>query len=71
MLEPHGLVYIQDQVKRISNGITSNRYKRTRSKKIRKFFDTMPHLRHEIEVENPKTKVKNKITFKGIQDFFQ
>ena len=40
-------------------------------KKIRKFFDTMPHLRHEIEVENPKTKVKNKITFKGIQDFFQ
>jgi hypothetical protein len=40
-------------------------------KKIRKFFDTMPQLRHEIEVENPKTKVKNKITFKGIQDFFQ
>ena len=38
---------------------------------IRKFFDTMPQLRHEIEVENPKTKVKNKITFKGIQDFFQ
>ena len=40
-------------------------------KKIRKFFDTMPHLRHEIEVVNPKTKVKNKISFKGIQDFFQ
>ena len=40
-------------------------------KKVRKFFDTMPHLRHEIEVENPKTKVKNKITFKGLQDFFQ
>ena len=40
-------------------------------KKIRKFFDTMPHLRHEIEVENPKTKVKNKRTLKGIQDFFQ
>ena len=38
---------------------------------IRKFFDTMPHLRHEIEVDNPKTKVKNKITFKGLQDFFQ
>jgi hypothetical protein len=40
-------------------------------KKIKKFFDTMPHLRHEVEVENPKTKVKNKITFKGLQDFFQ
>ena len=25
--------------------------------KLNKFFDTMPQLRHEIEVENPKTKV--------------
>jgi hypothetical protein len=40
-------------------------------KKIKKFFDTMPHLRHDVEVENPKTKVKNKITLKGLQDFFQ
>ena len=40
-------------------------------KKIKMFFDTMPHLRHEVEVENPKTKVMNKITFKGLQDFFQ
>lgn len=39
--------------------------------KIKLFFDTMPQLRHEIEVENPNTKVKNKIVFKGIQDFFQ
>lgn len=38
--------------------------------KIKKFFDTMPHLRHEIEVENPKTQVKSKIVFKGLQDFF-
>ena len=38
---------------------------------IKKFFDTMPHLRHDVEVENPKTKVMNKITFKGLQDFFQ
>ena len=40
-------------------------------KKIKKFFDTMPQLRHEIDVENPKTKVTSKITFKGLQDFFQ
>lgn len=39
-------------------------------KKIKNFFDTMPQLRHEIEVENPKTKVKSKVTFKGLQDFF-
>ena len=40
-------------------------------KKIRKFFDTMPQLRHEMEIENPKTKVKHMITFRGLQDFFQ
>ena len=39
--------------------------------KIRKFFDTMPQLRHEVEVTNPKTSVKSKVTFKGLSDFFQ
>ena len=39
--------------------------------KVKKFFDTMPQLRHEVEVTNPKTGVKSKVTFKGLQDFFQ
>ena len=38
--------------------------------KIRKFFDEMPKLRHEVEVENPKTKVKSTVTFSGLADFF-
>ena len=38
---------------------------------IRKFFDTMPQLRHEVEVKNPKTGVTSSVTFKGLQDFFQ
>jgi hypothetical protein len=38
---------------------------------IKKFFDTMPQLKHEVEVENPKTKVKSKVTFRGLNDFFQ
>ena len=38
--------------------------------KINKFFETMPQLRHEIEIENPKTKVKSKVVLKGAQDFF-
>jgi len=38
--------------------------------KLNQFFDTMPQLKHEIEVENPKTKVKSKIVLKGAQDFF-
>ena len=38
---------------------------------IKKFFDSTPQLRHEVEVTNPKTNVKSKVTFKGLQDFFQ
>ena len=30
----------------------------------------MPQLKHEVEIENPKTKVKSKIVLKGAQDFF-
>ena len=37
---------------------------------IRKFFDTMPSLKHTMEVENPKTKVVSTITFRGLSDFF-
>ena len=37
---------------------------------IRKFFDGMPKLKHEVEVENPKTKVKSTVTLRGLQDFF-
>ena len=37
---------------------------------IRKFFDSIPRLKQEVEVENPKTKVKSIVTLKGLQDFF-
>jgi len=38
--------------------------------KVRVFFETMPRLRHEVEVENPKTKVKSNVVLQGIKDFF-
>ena len=37
---------------------------------IRKFFDTLPTVKYEVEIENPKTKVKNTVTLRGLQDFF-
>jgi len=40
-------------------------------KEVQKFFDTMPKLKHTIEVENPKTKVKSKIVLQGLNDFFE
>ena len=39
-------------------------------KEIENFFDTMPQLSHEIEVENPKTKVKSTVTLEGLASFF-
>ena len=38
---------------------------------IEKFFDTMPRVRHEIEVTNPVTNVKSKVTLQGLNDFFE
>ena len=40
-------------------------------KHIQKFFDTMPKLKHEITIKNPKTKKENKITLTGLNDFFE
>ena len=39
-------------------------------KQIQKFFDTMPKLKHEITIKNPKTKKESKITLTGLNDFF-
>lgn len=47
------------------DGLTSQQFQ-----KIEKFFETMPVLRHEFEVVNPKTKVKNNVKLEGLTDFF-
>tara|TARA_B100001989_G_scaffold230148_1_gene187999 strand:+ start:957 stop:1670 length:714 start_codon:yes stop_codon:yes gene_type:complete len=39
-------------------------------KKIEQFFETMPQLSHDIEVENPKTKVKSTVKLEGLASFF-
>ena len=42
----------------------------TQFREIETFFDTMPKLSHEIEVENPDTKVKSTVTLEGLANFF-
>ena len=37
---------------------------------VQAFFDTMPKLKHEITVKNPKTEVESKVTLTGLNDFF-
>ena len=42
----------------------------TQFREIETFFDTMPKLSHEIEVENPDTKVKSTVKLEGLANFF-
>ena len=37
---------------------------------VQAFFDSMPKLRHEVTVVNPKTKVENIVALSGLNDFF-
>ena len=42
----------------------------TQFKQIQKFYDSMPKLKHEVKVKNPKTKKESKVTLVGLNDFF-
>jgi len=42
----------------------------TQFQDVQSFFDSMPKLRHEITVVNPKTKVENVVALSGLNDFF-
>jgi len=39
-------------------------------REVQKFFETMPKLKHDITIKNPKTKKESKITLNGLNDFF-
>ena len=42
----------------------------TQFQDVQAFFDSMPKLRHEVTVVNPKTKVENVVALSGLNDFF-
>jgi hypothetical protein len=37
--------------------------------KVTEFFNTMPKIRHVIDVTNPKTKVKSEVLLEGLESF--
>ena len=57
--------YSNEEMQKFIDSLDSKTYK-----KINDFFDTMPKLKQDIELENPKTKVKSKLTLAGLSDFF-
>lgn len=54
-----------EEVKTFLEQLNSNQFK-----DIEKFFATMPKLSHTVEVKNPKTKKKSKVTLEGLSSFF-
>ena len=57
--------YTKEELHKFLEGVDGKTFE-----KINKFFESMPQLKHEFEIENPKTKVKSKITLSGLSDFF-
>ena len=57
--------YSKEEMKNFIESMTSDHFA-----KIQKFYNTMPRLQHEVELENPKTKVKSKVMLAGLQSFF-
>jgi len=42
----------------------------TQFRELQNFFDTMPKLKHEIMIKNPKTGVESNVMLQGLADFF-
>jgi len=42
----------------------------TMFKKVEKFFNTTPRLKHTVKVKNPKTEVESEVVIEGLQNFF-
>ena len=57
--------YTKDEINKFIESLSAKAFT-----EIQNFYSTMPKLTHEIEVENPKTKVKSKVILQGLTDFF-
>jgi len=53
------------EVKEFLESMNSSQFK-----DIEKFFETMPKLKHNITVKNPKTKVESEVVLEGLASFF-
>lgn len=57
--------YSEDELQKFIESLDSKTFK-----KVQSFYETMPKLMHEMEITNPSTKVKSKVTLQGLSDFF-
>ena len=57
--------FTKKEVKEFLESMNSSQFK-----EIEKFFESMPKLKHTIEITNPKTKVKSEVVLEGLASFF-
>jgi hypothetical protein len=57
--------YSEDELQKFIESLDSKTFK-----KVQSFYETMPKLMHEMEITNPSTNVKSKVTLQGLSDFF-
>ena len=57
--------YSEDELQQFIESLDSKTFK-----KVQSFYETMPKLMHEMEITNPSTKIKSKVTLQGLSDFF-
>jgi hypothetical protein len=57
--------FTDEEINDFVNNLNSGQFK-----SIQDFFETMPRLKHDIEVDNPVTKTKSTVTLEGVQSFF-
>ena len=57
--------FTKKEVKEFLESMNSSQFK-----EIEKFFESMPKLKHTIEVTNPNTKVKSEVVLEGLASFF-
>ena len=53
------------EVKEFLESMNSSQFK-----DIEKFFETMPKLKHNLTIKNPKTKVESEVVLEGLASFF-
>ena len=57
--------FTKKEIKEFLDQMNSSQFK-----EIESFFETIPSLTHTVNITNPKTKVKSKVTLEGLSNFF-
>ena len=62
----HRIDMTQDEITEFIDSFNTEQFE-----DVMRFFETMPKLRHVIDVTNPKTKVKSEVLLEGLESFLE